>query len=97
MRLGAWVSGRPALLGLLRGERDEELVAALEGEGRALWQTFLLEFGGRCYQELLLTSPTFEERPDSRLAPGAWGRRWRRSRSGRARGGGGRGPQAADP
>lgn len=62
--LGAWVSGRPTLLGLLREERDEELVAALEGEGRALWQTFLLEFGGRCYQELLLTSPTFEERPD---------------------------------
>src|SRR5262249_30061234 len=62
--LGAWVSARPALLGLLQGERDAELVAALEGEGRALWETFLHEFGGRCYQELLLTSPTFEERPD---------------------------------
>ena len=62
--LGAWVSARPDLLGLLQGERDTELVAGLDGEGRVLWQAFLHEFGGRCYQELLLTSPTFEERPD---------------------------------
>ncbi len=62
--LGAWVSARPKLLALLHGERDAELVAELKGEGRALWRTFLHEFGGRCYQELLLTSPSFEERPD---------------------------------
>ncbi|HEY3588038.1 MAG TPA: PEP/pyruvate-binding domain-containing protein, partial [Myxococcaceae bacterium] len=62
--LGAWVSARPELLSLLQAQRDRELVAALDGEGRALWQTFLDQFGGRCYQELLLTSPTFEERPD---------------------------------
>jgi rifampicin phosphotransferase len=62
--LGAWVSARPQLLALLHGESDAELVAELQGEGRALWRTFLHEFGGRCYQELLLTSPTFEERPD---------------------------------
>ena len=62
--LGAWVSARPELLSLLHGERDAELVAALDGEGRDLWQTFLDQFGGRCYQELLLTSPTFDERPD---------------------------------
>ena len=62
--LGVWVSARPELLGRLHAERDVELVAALEGEGRALWATFLEQFGGRCYQELLLTSPTFEERPD---------------------------------
>jgi pyruvate,water dikinase len=62
--LGAWISTRPDLLELLRAERDAELPSALEGEGRVLWQAFLHEFGGRCYQELLLTSPTFEERPD---------------------------------
>ncbi|HEY1906848.1 MAG TPA: PEP/pyruvate-binding domain-containing protein [Myxococcaceae bacterium] len=62
--LGAWVSTRPELLSLLKAGREAELVAALAGEGRVLWQTFLHEFGGRCYQELLLTSPTFEERPD---------------------------------
>jgi rifampicin phosphotransferase len=62
--LGVWVSTRPHLLSLLHAERDAELVAQLDGEGRALWQTFLDQFGGRCYQELLLTSPTFEERPD---------------------------------
>ena len=62
--LGGWVSIRPRLLSLLHAGRDAELVAELEGEGRALWQTFLEQFGGRCYQELLLTSPTFEERPD---------------------------------
>jgi len=62
--LGAWISARPDLLELLHAERDAELVAALDGEGRVLWQAFLQEFGGRCYQELLLTSPTFEERPD---------------------------------
>ena len=62
--LGAWVSTRPKLLSLLHAECDAELVAGLEGEGRALWQAFLDQFGGRCYQELLLTSPTFEERPD---------------------------------
>jgi rifampicin phosphotransferase len=62
--LGAWISARPQLLALLHGERDAELLAELEGEGRALWRTFLHEFGGRCYQELLLTSPSFEERPD---------------------------------
>jgi rifampicin phosphotransferase len=62
--LGAQVSTRPELLSLLHAERYAELVARLEGEGRALWQTFLDQFGGRCYQELLLTSPTFEERPD---------------------------------
>ncbi len=63
--LGAWVSARPRLLALLNSERDAELVAELQGEGRALWQTFLHEFGGRCYQELLLTSPSFEEQPHS--------------------------------
>ena len=62
--LGAWVSARPDLLRLLEAERHAELAAGLEGEGRDLWRTFLHEFGGRCYQELLLTSPTFEERPD---------------------------------
>jgi len=62
--LGVWVSTRPHLLSLLHAERDGELAAGLEGEGRALWETFLDQFGGRCYQELLLTSPTFEERPD---------------------------------
>jgi len=62
--LGAWVKTRPELLALLQAERDTELAAGLDGEGRALWQTFLDQFGGRCYQELLLTSPTFEERPD---------------------------------
>ena len=62
--LGAQVSTSPQLLSLLHAERYAELAAALEGEGRALWQTFLDQFGGRCYQELLLTSPTFEERPD---------------------------------
>jgi pyruvate,water dikinase len=62
--LGAWISARPPLLALLRAGRDAELTAALDGEGRASWQTFLGEFGGRCYQELLLTSPTFEERPE---------------------------------
>ncbi|HET6982848.1 MAG TPA: PEP-utilizing enzyme, partial [Myxococcaceae bacterium] len=62
--LGAWISARPHLLGLLQAGSDAELIAGLEGEGRALWRTFLHEFGGRCYQELLLTSPTFEERPD---------------------------------
>jgi pyruvate,water dikinase len=62
--LGAWISARPQLLTLLHAGRDAELVAALQGEGRILWQTFLDQFGGRCYQELLLTSPTFEERPD---------------------------------
>jgi phosphohistidine swiveling domain-containing protein len=62
--LGAWVAARPDLLGLLVAGRDAELAAGLEGEGRDLWRTFLHGFGGRCYQELLLTSPTFEERPD---------------------------------
>jgi pyruvate,water dikinase len=62
--LGALVSARPPLHALLQAGRDAELAAALDGEGRALWQTFLQEFGGRCYQELLLTSPTFEERPE---------------------------------
>jgi pyruvate,water dikinase len=62
--LGAWVSKRPPLLALLEAGRDAELAVALDGDGRALWHTFLDEFGGRCYQELLLTSPTFEERPD---------------------------------
>jgi pyruvate,water dikinase len=62
--LGAWISARSQLSALLRAGRDAELAAALDGEGRALWQTFLQEFGGRCYQELLLTSPTFEERPE---------------------------------
>jgi rifampicin phosphotransferase len=62
--LGAWVSTHPQLLSLLRAECDAQLAAELDGEGRALWQTFLDQFGGRCYQELLLTSPTFEERPD---------------------------------
>jgi rifampicin phosphotransferase len=62
--LGAHVSTRPQLLSFLHAQRYGELIAALEGEGRALWQTFLDQFGGRCYQELLLTAPTFEERPD---------------------------------
>jgi pyruvate,water dikinase len=62
--LGAWISARPQLLELLQAGSDAELTAGLEGEGRELWRTFLHEFGGRCYQELLLTSPTFEERPD---------------------------------
>lgn len=62
--LGGWVSARPHLLQLLQAQRDAELAARLEGEGRVLWRDFLHEFGGRCYQELLLTSPTFEERPD---------------------------------
>jgi pyruvate,water dikinase len=62
--LGAWVSARPQLQALLQAGRDAELAAALDGKGRALWQTFLQEFGGRCYQELLLTTPTFEERPE---------------------------------
>jgi len=58
------VARDPELAERLAAERYDDLAAHLDSEGRRLWQAFLSDFGGRSYQDLLLTSPTFEERPD---------------------------------
>lgn len=55
---------QPPLLALLQERRYDELAVRLPGRLQHLVQKFLQQFGGRCYFELLLTSPTFEERQD---------------------------------
>ncbi|MBA2849025.1 hypothetical protein G4V39_10685 [Thermosulfuriphilus ammonigenes] len=48
---------------LLKG-RYQELERSLDSEARELLERFMFEFGGRCYHELMITAPTFEERRD---------------------------------
>ena len=62
--LACRVARDPELRERLASERYESLASLLDAEGRGLWQAFLSDFGGRCYQDLLLTSPTFEEKPE---------------------------------
>lgn len=54
----------PKLWELLQNRRYDELAAGLPAELQGLVRSFLEQFGSRCYFELLLTSPTFEERQD---------------------------------
>jgi pyruvate,water dikinase len=62
--LGQQLARDPKRKELLDSANDALLEASLDGEARSLWERFLEAFGGRCYHELLITSPTFEERHD---------------------------------
>jgi phosphohistidine swiveling domain-containing protein len=55
---------RPDLRELLLAQKYDVLEQFLDHELKELLNRFMEQFGGRCYHELLITSPTFEERPD---------------------------------
>lgn len=52
------------LAGLLKLGNYQELERSLEEEPRALLDTFMEDFGGRCYHDCMIVYPTFEERHD---------------------------------
>ncbi|MBW7477205.1 hypothetical protein K0T92_21035 [Paenibacillus oenotherae] len=54
----------PQLQRLLSEGRYEELEGQLQGEALHKFQRFMDEFGGRCYHDCTIVSPTFEERHD---------------------------------
>lgn len=63
-RMAQSLAPQEKLRTLLVNKDYETLETALDPQTRDLLENFLEHFGGRCYQELLITSPTFEERRD---------------------------------
>ncbi|MCR8844554.1 PEP-utilizing enzyme [Paenibacillus sp. SC116] len=49
---------------LLEENKWEELELQLHGEARKKFELFMEQFGGRCYHDCTIVSPTFEERHD---------------------------------
>ncbi len=58
------ISAVPHLQQLLDRQHYQELEQQLQGETLAAFQRFMDQFGGRCYHDCTMVSPTFEERHD---------------------------------
>jgi pyruvate,water dikinase len=63
-RMAEGIGAHSDLTALLEARRHAELGDVLPAPLRDLYADFMERFGSRCYNECMIVSPTFEERPD---------------------------------
>ena len=63
-RMAEGIGAHLGLAALLEARRHAELGDVLPAPLRDLYADFMERFGSRCYNECMIVSPTFEERPD---------------------------------